>query len=271
MRYGMFMQPSHPPHREVADGIEQDLRIIEWCDQLGFSEVWVGEHLTAPWEPYPACDLILAQAIPRTEQITLCAGAYVVPFYHPAALALRIAQLDHMARGRFICGIAAGSIATDFALLGVDAMRGQQRDMMRDASRSCCGSGMIRTTNGSTRARTGPSPTRRRSCHFTRTCSPSSVPHPPIGIAGLVSSQRQHPVRRRTRFHSTEPHVQRGLPTRSLERDGRGSGIGRTLVRPGGLASSFATSSSRRPTPKPGSGYGRVTGPVCGSSRTCRC
>ena len=39
------------------------------------------------------------QAIPRTERITLCAGAYVVPFYHPAALALRIAQLDHMAQG----------------------------------------------------------------------------------------------------------------------------------------------------------------------------
>ena len=133
MRLGMFMQPAHPPERDVGEGIEQDLRIIEWCDQLGFDEVWVGEHLAAPWEPYPACDLILAQAIPRTEQITLCAGAYVVPFYHPAALALRIAQLDHMAKGRFICGIAAGSIATDFSLLHVDAMAGEQREMMREA------------------------------------------------------------------------------------------------------------------------------------------
>jgi hypothetical protein len=35
----MFMQPSHPPERDVLEGIEQDLRIIEWCDQLDFSEV----------------------------------------------------------------------------------------------------------------------------------------------------------------------------------------------------------------------------------------
>ncbi len=133
MRWGMFMQPSHPPGRAIYDAVEQDLRIIEWCDQLGYSEVWVGEHLTAPWEPLPACDLILAQAIHRTEQITLCSGAYVLPFYHPAALALRIAQLDHMARGRFICGIAAGSIVTDFSLVDVDGASGQNRDMMHES------------------------------------------------------------------------------------------------------------------------------------------
>jgi alkanesulfonate monooxygenase SsuD/methylene tetrahydromethanopterin reductase-like flavin-dependent oxidoreductase (luciferase family) len=132
MKAGMFMQPSHPPDRAVYDGIEQDLRIIEWLDELDYNEVWVGEHLAAPWEPYPACDLILAQAIPRTENIKLCAGAYVTTFYHPAALALRICQLDHMARGRFMCGFAAGGIPTDFPLVNVDAASGQNRRMMHE-------------------------------------------------------------------------------------------------------------------------------------------
>jgi alkanesulfonate monooxygenase SsuD/methylene tetrahydromethanopterin reductase-like flavin-dependent oxidoreductase (luciferase family) len=129
----MFMQPSHPPERDVLEGIEQDLRIIEWCDQLDFSEVWIGEHLSASWEPYPAHDLILAQAIPRTERITLCSGGYVLPFYHPAALAMRIAQLDHMAQGRYICGIAAGAIPTDFALLDVDGVNGVNRRMTQES------------------------------------------------------------------------------------------------------------------------------------------
>jgi alkanesulfonate monooxygenase SsuD/methylene tetrahydromethanopterin reductase-like flavin-dependent oxidoreductase (luciferase family) len=133
MQHAMFMQPSHPPERDVREGIEQDLTIIEWCDQLGFSEVWIGEHLSASWEPYPAHDLILAQAIPRTERITLCSGGYVLPFYHPAALALRIAQLDHMAQGRYICGIAAGAIPTDFALLDIDLADGANRRMMRES------------------------------------------------------------------------------------------------------------------------------------------
>jgi alkanesulfonate monooxygenase SsuD/methylene tetrahydromethanopterin reductase-like flavin-dependent oxidoreductase (luciferase family) len=115
----MFLQPSHPPSASIHEAIEQDLQIIEWCDELGYDEAWVGEHLSAPWEPMPACDLVIAQAIPRTEKITLCAGAYVLPFYHPAAVAMRIMMLDHMAQGRFILGVAAGSIPTDFALVNV--------------------------------------------------------------------------------------------------------------------------------------------------------
>ena len=97
------------PSVSIDDGIEQDLRIIEWSTSSGYSEVWVGEHLTAPWEPYPACDLIMAQAHAAHRSTSCCAsGAYMLPFYHPAELALRIAQLDHMAQGRFICGVAAG-------------------------------------------------------------------------------------------------------------------------------------------------------------------
>jgi alkanesulfonate monooxygenase SsuD/methylene tetrahydromethanopterin reductase-like flavin-dependent oxidoreductase (luciferase family) len=132
MKFGMFMQPSHPPSRPIYDSIQQDLEVIEWLDELGYSEVWIGEHLTAPWEPLPACDLVLAQAIPRTKQIKLCSGAYVATFYHPAALAHRIMQLDHMCQGRFMCGIAAGGIATDYPLVNVDPTTGQNRDMMRE-------------------------------------------------------------------------------------------------------------------------------------------
>ena len=46
----------------------------------------------------------------------------MLPFYHPAELALRILQFDHMAQGRFICGVAAGFSPTDVELLGLDFM-----------------------------------------------------------------------------------------------------------------------------------------------------
>ena len=118
IRYGLFLQSSHPPERALGDAIERVVEQIRWADALGFAEAWVGEHLTAVWEPIPAQDLVLAQAIACTSEIRLCAGAYVLPFYHPAALALRVAQLDHMARGRFVCGVAAGSIFTFSLTLG---------------------------------------------------------------------------------------------------------------------------------------------------------
>lgn len=129
----MFMQPSHPPGRDLSDSIRRDLGVIEGIDRLGFAEVWVGEHLSAPWEPVPACDLLLARAIDRTDAIALCTGAYVTSFYHPAALAHRIMQLDHMCEGRFMCGLAAGSVPTDFPLVGVDPASGDNRAMLAEA------------------------------------------------------------------------------------------------------------------------------------------
>jgi alkanesulfonate monooxygenase SsuD/methylene tetrahydromethanopterin reductase-like flavin-dependent oxidoreductase (luciferase family) len=133
MRYGMFMMPAHPPERTPYDGIQQDLVEIDWLDELGYSEVWIGEHLTHPWEPYPAGDLIISQAIARTKQIKLCSGGYIPTFHHPAALALRIAQLDHMAQGRYMCGIAAGTQPPDWALTGIDGAKGEHRDAAYEA------------------------------------------------------------------------------------------------------------------------------------------
>lgn len=193
MQWGMFMQPSHPPGRRIHEAVEQDLRIIEWCDELGYCEVWVGEHLTAPWEPLPACDLVLAAAIQRTSRIKLCAGAYVLPFYHPAALALRIAQLDHMAQGRFMCGIAAGSIPTDFSLLDVDLVAGQNRDMMHESfeimKRVWTQSHSPWEYQGKYWTVKNPEPF----LGFRPHLEPYQKPYPPVGIAGL--SPRSETIR----------------------------------------------------------------------------
>ena len=69
MEVGVFMMPSHPPERDLREGFEWDLEHISLCDRLGFSEAWIGEHYTAPWEPNPAPDLLIAQALLRTERI----------------------------------------------------------------------------------------------------------------------------------------------------------------------------------------------------------
>jgi alkanesulfonate monooxygenase SsuD/methylene tetrahydromethanopterin reductase-like flavin-dependent oxidoreductase (luciferase family) len=63
MEYGLFTMPSHPPERSLFDGHQWDLQQLRWADELGFSEAWVGEHHTAPWEPHPAPDLLVAQAL----------------------------------------------------------------------------------------------------------------------------------------------------------------------------------------------------------------
>lgn len=185
LRFGLFLQSSHPPGRALGDAIDRCLAQIRWADELGFSEAWLGEHLTAVWEPIPAQDLVIAQALAMTERITLCAGAYVLPFYHPAALAMRIAQLDHMARGRFILGIAAGSIPTDLAMLDIDAAAGEHRERMAESLeimlRLWCDHGSPWVYEGKFWTVRNPEPVLSYGPHL----QPYQRPHPPIALAGL--------------------------------------------------------------------------------------
>ena len=133
MKYGYFMMPLHPPGAHLADTLAADLRQVERLDALGFEEAWIGEHFTAVWENIPAPDLFIAAALERTERILLGTGVACLPNHNPFVLAHRIAQLDHMARGRFLFGIGSGGFPGDFEVVGVDPKSGKQREMTQDA------------------------------------------------------------------------------------------------------------------------------------------
>src|SRR2546421_7452697 len=91
MDYGLFTMPSHPPERSLYDGHQWDLQQLRWADELGFSEAWIGEHHTAPWEPHPAPDLLVAQALTQTTRMRIGPGGFLLPYHHPAELANRVA------------------------------------------------------------------------------------------------------------------------------------------------------------------------------------
>ena len=93
------------------------------AEKLGFSEAWVGEHYTAPWEPNPSPDLLIAQALMETKQIVLAPGAHLLPYHHPAELACRVAFMDHLAQGRYMFGIGASGLPSDWQLFSVDGMK----------------------------------------------------------------------------------------------------------------------------------------------------
>lgn len=184
MQTGLFIQPSHPPERAPIDTYAWDLEVIGWGDELGFEEVWTGEHFTAPWEPIPAPDLLIAQALAQTSRIKLAPGAHLLPFHHPSELAHRVMMLDHMAQGRLMLGVGAGSVPTDFALFGIDPSTGTQREMMAEAFQI-----MMKiwtedgpwTVDGKFWKVTMPEPY----LGFRPHLKPFQDPHPPIGVAGL--------------------------------------------------------------------------------------
>ena len=117
MDLGYFMMPAHPPERKPYDWQQYDLQSLRWGDELGVAEAWIGEHFTVTWEPNPAPDLTIAQALLQTKRIKLAAGAHLLPYHHPVELAHRVAFLDHLAQGRLQHCRPAAALCQRFARL----------------------------------------------------------------------------------------------------------------------------------------------------------
>ena len=133
MEFGYFAMPSHPPERGLKAGHDWDLQTLRWLDELGYTEAWIGEHHTAPWEPHPAPDLLIAQALMQTKRIRIGPGGFLLPYHHPAELANRVAMLDHLSEGRLNFGVAASGLASDWAMFRVDGNSGEHREMTRES------------------------------------------------------------------------------------------------------------------------------------------
>jgi alkanesulfonate monooxygenase SsuD/methylene tetrahydromethanopterin reductase-like flavin-dependent oxidoreductase (luciferase family) len=89
------------------------LQVARWGDELGFDEIWFPEHYSTGWQNSPAPELMISAAARETQRITLAAGAHLVPYHSPAALAYRIMALDHLTGGRYIAGVGAGGYPLD--------------------------------------------------------------------------------------------------------------------------------------------------------------
>jgi limonene 1,2-monooxygenase len=121
MRFGSFLAPFHDPRENPTLALERDLDLIVLMDQVGFDEVWVGEHHSTGWEYIAAPEVFLAVAAERTRNIRLGTGAISLTYHHPLMVADRIVLLDHLTRGRVNLGLGPGGHLTDAAMLGVPA------------------------------------------------------------------------------------------------------------------------------------------------------
>ena len=53
MKFGLFMMPLHHPTENPTLAFQRDLQLIEYVEDLGFDEIWVGEHHTGGWGDHP--------------------------------------------------------------------------------------------------------------------------------------------------------------------------------------------------------------------------
>ena len=186
MDVGLFAMPLHPPGSNITQTLEDDLDMLITLEQLGYSEAWIGEHFTTQWENIPAPDLFIAHALAKTERMKFGTGVTCMPNHNPFMIAHRIAQLDHMAKGRFMWGVGSGGFPGDFEVFGFDPKTGDHRTMTREAIET-----VLQLWDD-------PKPGRYKSKYWDFNVpepddliglrvhlKPYQKPHPPIGVAGV--------------------------------------------------------------------------------------
>jgi limonene 1,2-monooxygenase len=120
MRFGTFIGPLHDPAHNPTLAIQRDLELVEYLDQLGYDEAWVGEHHSNGYETIPAPEMFIAAAAERTKRIKLGTGVVSLPYHHPYIVADRMVFLDHLTRGRMMFGVGPGAFPSDAHMLGLD-------------------------------------------------------------------------------------------------------------------------------------------------------
>lgn len=131
MTFGTFIAPYHAVGENPMLAMRRDLELIQWCDELGFDEAWVGEHHSAGWETIADPALFIAAAAERTKYIRIGSGVVSLPYHNPLMVADRFVQLDYMSHGRVMLGVGPGALISDALMMGIDPVT--QRPRMDEA------------------------------------------------------------------------------------------------------------------------------------------
>jgi probable F420-dependent oxidoreductase len=130
----------------MAKGTALTKALASNAERLGFSTVWVPEHvvlldkyaskypysengvLPAPTNaPIPDPFISLTAMAAATEKIRLATGICLVPEHNPLVLAKVVATLDYLSEGRVLLGVGIGWLEEEFVAIGIPWERRAQR------------------------------------------------------------------------------------------------------------------------------------------------
>jgi len=131
MKLGFFTMPLHPPERDYAQTLKEDREAIILADRLGFTEAFVGEHVTDTAETVTDCVAFLCSLVSETTNIRLGTGTVNLPNNHPAQVAAKVAMLDNLLEGRCNFGISPGGLASDWEMFGT--LKADRRAMVLES------------------------------------------------------------------------------------------------------------------------------------------
>lgn len=119
--------------RDDAEHFQDELRLCELAEPLGFDTLWCAEHHFANYSAMPDNAQHLAYMAAKTSRIKLGTAAFILPWNHPLRVAEKITMLDHQSQGRAVLGLGRGLARKEFHGFGVEMS--ETRDRFDEASR----------------------------------------------------------------------------------------------------------------------------------------
>ena len=120
MKFGIFsIVPYHEDFTQ-QQALTQALEQIQFADEAGLDEVWLGEHRFSRHGLLSGIWSFLGAVAGRTKNLRIGTAVIVLPLHNPVLVAEEVAMLDIISNGRFNFGIGAGYQQQEFDGVGVD-------------------------------------------------------------------------------------------------------------------------------------------------------
>ena len=120
VKFGLFYILQQPSGKSAVQVYEDNLEQFRVADEVGFDEIFLGEHRISEYGTLPNPMVLAAAAARVTKRIRLGTAVIIPAFTHPVRAAEEIAMVDVLSNGRFHLGVGRGYQAREFAAMGVD-------------------------------------------------------------------------------------------------------------------------------------------------------
>jgi alkanesulfonate monooxygenase SsuD/methylene tetrahydromethanopterin reductase-like flavin-dependent oxidoreductase (luciferase family) len=133
MQFGWLTLALSPSPAEDARRIDQQIAQVCRAEALGFSDVWLTEHYFTGESVYNDALMFAAALTQRTERIRIGFAVVQMPFHHPVRLAVQLALLDNLSKGRIDVGVGKGTVYNEYEFVGHGLRSHDARERMEEA------------------------------------------------------------------------------------------------------------------------------------------
>ena len=88
LQLGMFVMPIHDPEKPMAQCFDEDIDLALKCEELGYTDFWVGEHHTSTYENIVMPEIFLAKVLGMTENMRVGPAPVCLQYHHQCHLQL---------------------------------------------------------------------------------------------------------------------------------------------------------------------------------------